>query len=222
MSLKKIVNWWIAPLIAFLFTSGAWADKAAKPQIWLVLGDSLSAAYNLPTEQGWVALLQKSWSVSAPQVTVINASVSGATTAAGLQRLPGLLRSHQPDWVFLELGGNDGLQGKPIEHIRANLRQIVQLSKATGAQVVLAGMRLPPNLGKRYTEPFFHLYGEIAEEYQLPFVPFLLEGVAGDPHLMLADGLHPNAIGQQRIFAGLTDFLNELVQVPAKMPVDIK
>jgi len=161
----------------------------------LVVGDSLSAPYKLPTEKGWVFLLQQRINNQALPYTVINASISGATTAAGKQVLVTSLASHKPDIVVIALGGNDGLQGKPLRYIRDNLTQMIGLANEHGARVMLVGIRLPPNYGPRYTVPFFEQYGVLAAEYKVPLVPFLLEGVAGNDALMMGDGIHPEAPG---------------------------
>lgn len=178
----------------------------------LVLGDSLSAAYKLPKEQGWVFLLQRRIQREGLAVELVNASVSGATTAAGLQILPQALAQHQPDMVVLELGANDGLQGKPVAYIRQNLERLITLVKQAEAQPVLLGIRLPPNFGARYTEPFFEQYPSLAKQFQITLLPFLLEGVAGDPDLMMEDGLHPSAAGQQRIMENVWAVLAPLLQ----------
>lgn len=177
--------------------------SVAQAKTILVLGDSLSAGYNIDVNTGWVNLLAR----QLPQDTMINASISGATSAQGLQILPGLLARHKPEVMLLELGANDGLQGKPIASIRANLRQLIQLAQQQQVQVVLLGIRLPPNLGKRYVEPFYALYGELAAEFKLQYVPFLLEGVADKTEWMQRDGLHPNAEGQTRILANVVKAL---------------
>ncbi len=169
------------------------------PKKVLVLGDSLSAAYKLPAERGWVYLLQQRLRDQGAATQVVNASVSGATTAAGLQILPGALATHSPDVVLIELGANDGLQGKPVPYIRKNLQQLITLAQATGAKVVLLGVRLPPNFGARYTEPFFAQYAALAVQNNLTLVPFILKGVAGQSGLMMEDGLHPNAEGQLHV-----------------------
>lgn len=181
-------------LLGLLMLSSVSA-RAQSTSTVLVLGDSLSAAYGLSPEQGWVAAMRDRFKDN--PFTFENASISGATTAAGLARLPSLMRQYNPKWVVLELGANDGLQGKPLAYIRRNLTALIQQAQAGGAEVMLVGVRLPPNLGHRYTEPFFAMYGELAQAYQLAYVPFLLEGVAGDKRLMQSDGLHPNAEGQQ-------------------------
>ena len=162
----------------------------------LVLGDSLSAAYKLSAEQGWVHLLQLRLTDNNYPYRVINASVSGATTAAGLQLMSQSLAQNQPDIVLLERGANDGLQGKPIPYIAKNLERLIHMAKQTNAKVILLGVRLPPNLGSRYTKPFYQLYPSLARTHRLPLVPFLLDGVAGSPEMMMNDGLHPKAVGQ--------------------------
>lgn len=196
-------------LLGLLLLSSAVVDARSSDKV-LVLGDSLSAAYGLPPEQGWVAALSRHFADR--NIQFVNASVSGATTAAGLERLPKLLQQHNPDWVVLELGANDGLQGKPIKYIERNLTMLIEQSLSAGSHVVLLGVRLPPNLGRRYTEPFFEMYGDLAEKYQLHYVPFILEGVAGNDKLMQGDGLHPNAAGQKvmtdHLLAPFSDFLS--------------
>jgi len=164
----------------------------ASARTLLVLGDSLSAAYGLPEEAGWVALLAG----RLPGDRVVNASVSGETTAGGLARLPALLEQWRPDWVLLELGGNDGLRGLPPAHTRNNLARMIELSRAAGAQVLLIGIRLPPNYGQAYVQAFERIYPELAESHDVPLVPFLLEGVATRPGLMQPDGIHPRAEAQ--------------------------
>jgi acyl-CoA thioesterase-1 len=165
----------------------------------LVLGDSLSAAHNIPEQQGWVALMSERLAAKTPAWSVINVSVSGETSSGGLSRLPSLLANHKPQWVMLELGANDGLRGLPLKTIRANLQKMIQLSQASGAKVILIGIMLPPNFGPAYTTPFASMYQELASENQLPLVPFLLDGVASERSLMQADGLHPNAASQTKV-----------------------
>lgn len=165
----------------------------------VVLGDSLSAGYGMPPEKTWVALLDERLNERGSSHTVINASISGDTARGGLERLPGLLREYQPDVLLLELGANDGLRGYPVARTREHLRQMIEMSREHGARVILLGIRLPPNLGSRYTEPFFNQYAELAEEYDLLYLPFLLEGVAQREQLMQSDGLHPTAAAQPLI-----------------------
>ncbi|SMR75499.1 acyl-CoA thioesterase-1 [Marinobacterium sediminicola] len=162
----------------------------------LVLGDSLSAAYGLPADQGWVSLLEQELKQRRLAERVINASISGETSSGGLQRLPRLLSDYRPDLVLLELGANDGLRGTPLQVMEQNLRRMVELSRNSGAEVLLIGIRIPPNYGPQYTQRFYSIYPGLAQEYQLPLVPFLLERVALKPQLMQADGLHPTAAAQ--------------------------
>lgn len=148
----------------------------------------------------------KGWPVS-----VANASVSGATTEAGLQILPSALSKHKPDWVLLELGANDGLQGKPIPYITAQLERLITKIQASGAKVILLGIQLPPNFGKRYTEPFFNQYPSLAKKHNLPLLPFLLDGVAGNPKFMMTDGLHPSAEGQKHVLENVWKIISPLL-----------
>lgn len=159
----------------------------------LVVGDSLSAAYGFAPSQGWVSLLAHQLG---PRAKLTNASVSGETSAGGRQRLPALLDEHSPDILILELGGNDGLRGYPLARIRETLSQMITHAKQNGAQVLLVGMQIPPNYGRRYSRGFAVLFGELADSHQLPLIPFLLEGVATRPELMQQDGIHPNAKAQ--------------------------
>ncbi len=165
----------------------------------LVLGDSLSAAYGMPVEQGWVALLEQRLQDLRPGIRLENASISGETTSGGLARLPALLERHQPDLVILELGANDGLRGTPLSVLERNLEALVTRSQAAGAQVLLLGMRLPPNYGQRYADAFARTFVTVAERYQLAAHPFFLDGVGGNPALTQADGLHPNREAQPRL-----------------------
>lgn len=167
----------------------------AKPTL-LVLGDSLSAAYQIPPERGWVALLNTQLKNDYPTATVINSSVTGDTTANGLTRLPSLLQEYHPDIVIIELGGNDGLRGLPIDTIKANLSTMITLCFKQNAKIILIGMRLPPNYGPEYTEKFANIYSELNQTYKISVVPFLLEKVALNPKLMQADGIHPTEIAQ--------------------------
>ncbi len=162
----------------------------------LVLGDSLSAAYGIAPENGWVALLDKRLQQQGYAVSVVNASISGETTQGGLSRLPRLLEQHQPDIVLLELGANDGLRGTFPPVIRSNLDRLTQLSKQQGARVLVLGMQLPPNYGPAYTRRFAEVFSGVAETHDTALVPFFMEKVALEPSLMQSDGLHPNAAGQ--------------------------
>jgi acyl-CoA thioesterase-1 len=168
---------------------------AAAPRV-LVFGDSISAAYGIQREQGWVHLLAERLEHIAPGSTVINASVSGETTGGGLARLPAVLAEHDPTVVVIELGGNDGLRGYPVRSIRANLNAMVELADPERRTVIVVGMQIPPNYGQRYTNAFKDMFRAVAEEYEVALVPFLLEDVALEPGLMQNDGIHPTAAGQ--------------------------
>lgn len=169
----------------------------------MVLGDSLSAAYGIAVEDGWVSLLQQALASGEvlPAGTganwrVVNASISGETTSGALTRLPKLLATFSPAVVIIELGGNDGLRGQPISQLRSNLASLVTLSQQAGARVVLVGMKIPPNYGSRYTSQFYESYALTAQHYNVPLVPFLLQGIATQPALMQEDGIHPRAEAQ--------------------------
>lgn len=161
-----------------------------------MVGDSISAAYGIKAEEGWVALLQARLRQQGYGYRVVNASVSGETTSGGLARLPRALKLHQPHVVIIELGGNDGLRGIPLTLTRSNLDAMIRQSRGVGARVLLAGMKLPPNYGARYTSEFERTFADLAREHRTAFVPFMLEDVALDPRLMQADGLHPTADAQ--------------------------
>jgi acyl-CoA thioesterase I len=183
---------------------------AAKPVV-LVVGDSLSAGYGLAVHETWTSLLERRLSGSGRPHSVVNASISGDTTRGGLARLPGALARHAPAVVLIGLGGNDGLRGIPVPEIRRNLAEMIQLSESAGARVLLAGIRIPPNYGPRYTESFHAVYHELAQEYGTALIPFILEGVALDPELMQEDGIHPNAAAQAVIMENVWPALEPLL-----------
>ena len=180
----------------------------AQPTL-LVFGDSLSAAYGIPREAGWVNLLQQKLQNSHPQYQVINASISGETTSGGRERIAAALRQHRPAIVIIELGANDGLRGAPIANIEANLDYIIRQSRKARARVLLLGMQLPPNYGVEYTARFKTLYPKLAQRYHVGLVPFLLEGVA--PEQFQADNLHPVARAQPRILQNIMPQLKPLL-----------
>jgi acyl-CoA thioesterase I len=187
----------------------------AETPVILVFGDSISAGHGLPrVEQGWVALLQAKLKDQGYGYEVVNASVTGETTAGGLARLPRALGLHHPRIVILELGGNDGLRALAVEQMRANLSRMIELSTVSGAQVLLLGMRIPPNYGPQYTAQFAQVYSDLAHDDHLPFVPFLLNGVALAPDLMQADGIHPNEAGQPRLLDNVWPALGPLLKRP--------
>jgi len=197
-------------LLAFLGLPGP-AMAAGKPVI-LVLGDSLSAGYGIPVEQGWVARLQQRLDAEGYGYAVVNASVSGETTAGGLERLPRALAKHAPAVVVIELGGNDGLRGLPVAELRANLEAMVVASRKAGAEAVLAAIRMPPNYGPQYTEKFYAVYESLARERKVPWVPFFLEGVALREDLFQDDGIHPDLEAQPILLDNVWPVLEPLLK----------
>ena len=187
-------------------------NAVASDRTILVFGDSLSAAHGIRPEEGWVALLTQRLHSQGYGYQIVNASVSGETTSGGLQRLPRALELHRPELVILELGANDGLRGLPANATRDNLAQMVRLAQAAGSRVLLVGMRIPPNLGLRYTDEFARMFPELANQYHLPLVPFLLEKVALNPTLMQEDGMHPNARGEAPILDTVWPYLKPLLK----------
>jgi acyl-CoA thioesterase-1 len=174
-------------------------SAAAATRPLLVLGDSLSAAHNIPIESGWVHLLETRIEQSKHPRPIVNASISGETTAGGLARLPKLLDANKPALVVIELGANDGLRGLPLDEIKHNLDSMIRASRDAGAAVVLIGIELPINYGPQYRDGLRAIYRDLAAEFNLPFVPFLLDGVALNPDLMQDDGLHPKAAGEPKV-----------------------
>lgn len=177
---------WIVIALAYWFAQSGYSSTI------MVLGDSLSAAYGLRMEEGWVAKLQRSH----PQHTWINVSVSGETTQGGLSRLPALLKQHHPDVIVIELGANDGLRGQPLSHINNNLTQLITVGKSAGANILLLGTRLPPNYGPRYSQGLTDCYTQQANQHNVTVIPFFLEAIAQDIHHFQPDQLHPTAAAQ--------------------------
>jgi acyl-CoA thioesterase-1 len=173
--------------------------RAAESPVILVWGDSLSAAYGIPRESGWVQLLQERLRQKGYPHRVVNGSVTGETTAGGLTRLPAALRQHRPAIVLIELGGNDGLRGLPLAQLRANLAQLAALSRDAGARALVFEMRMPPNYGVAYTDGFRKAFAEVARTHQATLVPFFLEAIATDPAQFLDDGIHPSRAAQPRL-----------------------
>ncbi len=190
---------WIA------FIPSVFADSNTEQAKLLIWGDSLSSAYGMSVEEGWVFLLQKELG---DRFRVINASVSGETTGGGRSRLPAALAEHEPDIVVIELGGNDGLRGFRPTVISDNLDAMIRQTLESGADVILLGQRLPPNYGERYNQQFEAIYTDLAGKYDIPLVPFLLDGVAEDFDLMQADGIHPTASAQPLILANVYPVVN--------------
>jgi len=185
-------------IIVFVLSCARIGWAASDPVI-LIVGDSLSAAYGMELDESWPRLLQNRLTEHGHAYRVFNSSIVGDTTQGGRSRLPGLLSELHPDVVIIELGGNDGLRGLPLEVTRENLQSMIDQSTGIGARVVLAGIRLPPNYGRKYTERFSEMFVSLAGSVGVEFVPFLLEGVALNSGLMLEDGIHPTAEAQSLV-----------------------
>jgi acyl-CoA thioesterase I len=192
-----------------LFALGTLTAAGAEKSI-LVLGDSLSAAYGIAQARGWVALLEERLKREQLDYSVVNASVSGDTTSGGLARLDSALKKHQPRIVVVELGGNDGLRGLPVQQMRANLGRIIEQSQQAGARVVLVGMKMPPNYGPDYTQAFESVYGELAKRYKTALVPFFLEDL--DEVQFQPDRIHPTAEAQPLMLERVWKVLRPLLK----------
>jgi acyl-CoA thioesterase I len=183
-------------LCLLVLLCGIGALQAAPSKTLIVLGDSLSAAHNIPVESGWVHLLEVRLNDMEPGWTVVNASISGETSLSGRNRLPALLAHYHPRIVVIELGANDGLQGLPLDKLRDNLTAMIDAAQHAGAKVLLLGIELPVNYGPQYRDGLRAVYADLARDKHVGLVPFLLEGVALNPALMQDDGLHPVATGE--------------------------
>ncbi|MGF1615926.1 MAG: arylesterase [Gammaproteobacteria bacterium] len=202
---------WLLVLLLWAFGVSAAGSEATEPPVLMVLGDSLSSAFGIEVEEGWVQLLQRRLDQQGRRYRVVNASISGDTSGAGLARLGRALAMHRPAIVLVELGGNDGLRGLDLKDMRRNLEQIVSRSQRSGAQVLLLGMRIPPNYGPAYSEGFHDVYVQAATQYRISLVPFLLAGIADDPQLMQADGIHPKASAQAQILENVWPYLEAIL-----------
>lgn len=189
-------------LLMITLTS-AWGNSSTL----VVLGDSISAGYGMEAGQGWVALFQERLAQEQVPVDVVNESISGEVTAGGLARLPGVLRRHQPEWLVIELGGNDGLRGLSPKVMEKNLQKMVALAKEHDTRVLLFGMKLPPNYGQAFNRLFEQAYQNVAQAEQVPLLPFFLDGVGGLNELMQDDRIHPNARAQQQLMENAWEFL---------------
>ena len=177
----------------------------------LIVGDSISAGFGLDTRKGWVALLEQRLKKEGFDDKVVNASISGDTSAGGLARLPAALAEHKPEVVIIELGGNDGLRGMPPTQLQQNLASMIQQSQDSGAKVLLLGMQIPPNYGKRYVDAFAKVFADVAQQKKVPLVPFFLEGIGGNSQLMQADGLHPAVAAQGKLLENVWPTLKPLL-----------
>jgi acyl-CoA thioesterase I len=216
------MRWLVLVLMIELLMGGVHALEApttgtgASAPTILVFGDSLSAAYGMPVDRGWVNLLQQRLVSKGYPHRVDNASVSGETTRGGLDRLAAALSRAKPAIVIIELGANDGLQGKPMEQMAAQLEALVGLSRQHGAKPLLVRMRLPPNYGPAYIEKFVAVYEDTARKLDVPLSGFMLEGVAGDPQFTQDDGLHPNEAGQPLILENLWPSIEPMLSTPVR------
>lgn len=204
-------------LLALIVIFNASALNADQRPTLLVMGDSLSAAYGIEQELGWVTLLAERLDGEAQ---VINASISGETTSGGAQRLANIIGQRQPDIVLLELGGNDGLRGLPPTQMRSNLASMIEQSQQAGADVLLLGIDIPPNYGQAYRDAFTSVFHSLADEYDVPLVPFLLEDIALNEQLMQDDGIHPTAEAQpiilDNVWPALEPLLDSVFQASAE------
>lgn len=199
LSIKKIMSP-VLLLVTVVALALSLSVRAAHANVSLmVLGDSLSAGYGLAEADSWVSEISRYWQQQYPELRMINASISGETTGGGLSRLPSLLERHQPSMVFIELGGNDGLRGFNLNTMEANLREMITIIQAQNIAVALSEVEIPPNLGRRYTEMFRQVFHTVANDMDIPLVPFFMRDIALNPELMQADGIHPNLAAQPKI-----------------------
>jgi acyl-CoA thioesterase I len=189
-------------LMVFSIAGWSGSQTGHKVPVLLVVGDSMSAEYGIQRNSGWVALLGQYLRTQGKNIKVVNASISGDTSAGGRARLPQLLRAHQPQWVLIELGGNDALRGFPLDMTRQNLSAMVDMSQKAKAKVLLVGMQVPPNYGKKYADDFARLFAQVAQQHRIRYVPFLLRGIAdvdNSKHFFQADGIHPLELAQPKM-----------------------
>ena len=202
--LKKVIFYY---LIIFSFTNIIIAEE----ETLLILGDSISAGYGINQKDNWVSMLQSKFNNDGTSIKLINSSVSGDTTSGGLQRLKRDLQKFDPDYVLIELGGNDALRGYPIKRIKDNLQTMIALIKNNNSKALLMQIRIPPNYGQKYTLAFERIYLELASTEEIYFLPFMLENVGLNPDLMQPDGIHPNAKAQPLIAKDLKKNLDSLL-----------
>ena len=212
---QLMVNKFVKGLFCLLMSFYSWAQTSP---VILVLGDSLSAEYGLARGTGWVHLLEQQLEKEKSPWTVFNASISGETSSGGMSRLPSLLTQKQPGIVMIELGANDALRGLPIAQTETNLRRMIQMSKKSGARVLLFGIQIPTNYGQSYTTQFKKLYQQLANEEQIELLPFFLEGVATKPELFQADRLHPNVKAQSILFKNVWSSMAPYSNLLKKLP----
>ena len=193
-------------LLVLLMSASA---HASEPPTVLVFGDSLSAGFGIDVDQSWTALLQARLQDQGYEHRVVNASISGDTTESGAARIGGAIEAFSPELIILELGGNDGLRGIPPGRMRGNLESIIHQAKKSGAEVVLLGIKIPPNYGQRYIETFDAVFRDVATDLEVPWIEFFMEGVALNEELMQADGIHPNSAAQPILLDNAWPIINE-------------
>ena len=198
----------LAPL---LMAASALSANAVQAATILVFGDSISAAYGIQRDQGWVALLENRLAGHGPEYQVVNASMSGETTGGGLARLPKALAEHDPDLLIIELGGNDGLRGYPVANIHRNLARMIETANPGHRDVLLVAMQIPPNYGPRYTQAFRDVFTDLSETYDVTLADDFIEAVALEPELMQDDGIHPTAAGQPLLLDALWPTIKRLL-----------
>lgn len=208
---NRLLQWVMLFIPLVFFSDHLLADQEAnqKQVKVLILGDSLSAAYGLRQEQGWVSLLQNAW--QGQGINVVNAAISGETTDGGLARLPRLLEQHKPTHLYIELGGNDGLQGHPVKKMKNNIQGMIDLAKQDEIQVVLQQMQIPTNYGRRYNQMFTGMFDTLSVENEIPLIPFFLQEIALDKSLMQRDGIHPTLEAQPMIVEFMVENLRPLL-----------
>lgn len=210
--IKHMAYKWMKSVVFVTFVLFSFATSASSNTL-LILGDSLSAAYGVPTEEAWVALLEdKLIQEGFPSWQVVNASISGETTDGGLRRLPDLLAKHGPDIVVIELGGNDGLRGMPPTVIEQNLSRLIELTEQSGATPLLVGIQIPPNYGQRYTSMFRDIFPTLAASYEIALVPFFLEDIYDRDGWMQSDGVHPTVEAQPTLLNNVWPELRLLIE----------
>jgi acyl-CoA thioesterase-1 len=205
-------------LLCALFAALAASAFAAAAPVVLVLGDSISAGYGLPANTGWTTLLQQRLVAEHYPHRVVNASISGDTTAGGRARLDALLTKHRPAVTVIELGGNDGLRGGSLDALQANLAAMTAAAQKSGSRVLIVGLRLPPNYGPTYVRRFETIYADVARERKAALVPFLFEGFAEDNAMFQPDRVHPVSAAQARLLDNVWRELKPLLGAPAKSP----
>ena len=201
-------------ILCLTFSSLA-AAEAAGVKV-LILGDSLSSAYNMPVERGWVALLQRRAAEHYPGTQIINASISGETAANGVHRLPALLERHAPDVLVIELGGNDGLRGLKLQQIRRSLQGLIDMGKSAGAEIVLAGIHLHANYGAKFNQQFLGIYRELAAQNKIHLVPLMLQGIGDDPKKMQDDMTHPTVAAQPEVLENMWPMIETAIKLKAR------